>query len=43
MLDSLNQTLRGRLKIRSQPWWILIPKIKTNQNKQQNFTDNHYQ
>jgi len=23
--------------------WILNPKIKTNQNKQQYFTDNHYQ
>jgi len=29
------------LKILSQPWWILIPKIKTNQNKQQYFTDKY--
>ena len=31
------------LKLIYQSWWILIPKIKTNQNKQQYFTDNHYQ
>ena len=31
------------LKLLSQPWWILIPKIKTNQNKHQYFTDNHNQ
>jgi len=31
------------LKLLSQPWLILIPKIKTNKNKQQYFTDNHYQ
>jgi len=31
------------LKLLSQPWWILIPKIKTNQNKQQYFTHNYYQ
>jgi len=31
------------LKLLSQSRWILILKIKTNQNKQQYFTDNHYQ
>jgi len=31
------------LKLLSQPLWIVIPKIKTNLNKQQNFTDYHYQ
>jgi len=31
------------LKLLSQPWWNLIPKIKTNKYKQQYITDNHYQ
>jgi len=30
------------LKLLSQTWWMLIPKVKTNPNKQQYFTDNHY-
>ena len=31
------------LKLLSKPWWILIPNIKTNKNRQQYFTHNHYQ
>jgi len=31
------------LQLLSQSWWILISKIETNKNKQQYFTDNHYQ
>ena len=31
------------LKLLSQSWWILIFKLKKNHNKQQYFTDNHYQ
>jgi len=38
MLSILNE-----LKLLSQPWWILIAKIETNENEQQHFTDNHYQ
>jgi len=35
--------LRLLLKLLSQSWLILIPKIKTNKNKQKYFTDNYYQ
>jgi len=31
------------LKLLFLPLWILIPKIKTNKNKQQYFTDNAHQ
>jgi len=42
-LYSISHSLKITLKLLSQPWWVLLPKIKTNQNKQQYFTDTHYQ
>ena len=35
--------IKLNLKLLSQSWQILIPKMKPNQNKQYYFTDNHYQ